>query len=280
MKNKTETQDALELADFVSRYSRVAILSGAGCSTASGIPDYRDDEGEWKHRRPMQFSDFISLADNRRRYWAQSLSGWQRFSAAQPNSAHAAIADLEKNGLVNVVVTQNVDNLHRRAGSNNVIDLHGVLDEILCLACHTKFARAEFQEQLCIANPDWTVNFTGIAPDGDARLARDDFSSFTVPACENCGGMLKPNVVFFGEPVPTARVTRASEEIGNAEALLIVGSSLMVFSGYRFVRDANNAGIPVAIVNRGVTRADQFATIKVRSDCASVLAQTTDMLAA
>lgn len=280
MPNKTTELDAHTLAEFISQYSRIAVLSGAGCSTASGIPDYRNDDGEWKHRRPMQFNDFVSRSDSRRRYWAQSFSGWQKFSVAQPNAAHAALSDLETNGLVNVVVTQNVDNLHRRAGSKNVIDLHGILDEVLCLACDEKFPRVTFQERLRLANPEWTASIAGVAPDGDARITRDDFSSFTVPACENCDGTLKPNVVFFGEQVPAGRVARASEEIGNAEALLIVGSSLMVFSGFRFARDASKAGLPVAIVNRGVTRADELASLRLHGDCASVLTQANRLLVA
>ena len=279
MEESLETQSR-RLAEFLQRYPRATVLSGAGCSTPSGIPDYRDEDGEWKHRRPMQYQDFIADIDNRRRYWAQSFAGWRRFSGAQPNNAHTAIASLERRGRVNAVVTQNVDNLHRIAGSQNVIDLHGVLNAVRCLNCDARFARSDIQRRLQEANPDWDIRMTQIAPDGDARVNATSFASFSIPDCTDCGGVLKPDVVFFGEPVPAARVMQAQRALDESRALLVVGSSLMVFSGYRFAREANQSGIPIAIVNRGKTRADDIADLKIRSDCSSVLARANELLAA
>ena len=228
----------------------------------------------------MQFQDFVGDVRNRQRYWAQSFVGWQRIANAKPNPAHFAIARLEDSGHINCVITQNVDNLHRAAGSKNVIDLHGVLHRIRCLGCDKAMSRKEFQESLGHSNPQWKATLSAIAPDGDARISRDDFASFVVPGCDECDGILKPDVVFFGEPVPAGKVSAAREELDRSSALLIVGSSLMVFSGYRFVREASSANIPVAIVNRGVTRADQLASIKLSADCADVLSRTADLLAA
>jgi len=256
------------------------VLSGAGLSTASGIPDYRDDAGKWKHRRPMLYQDFVGERYNRQRYWAQSFSGWQRIATARPNAAHQAIAALEREGHISCVVTQNVDNLHRQAGSTNVIDLHGVLHSVRCLDCGVSQSRHDFQQQLRHSNPDWTAEEASVAPDGDATIRHADFTSFSVPDCKGCGGMMKPDVVFFGESVPAARVAAASEQLSRSAALLVVGSSLMVFSGFRFVRDACAAGTPVAIVNRGTTRADDLATLKLSGNCAETLAETAAMLAA
>ena len=283
MQKKTtpnELDEAESLSRFIRRHPRLTILSGAGCSTASGIPEYRDDDGNWKHRQPMQFVDFVSDAKNRQRYWAQSFSGWQRISKAKPNPAHIAIARLEKKGHIQCVITQNVDNLHRKAGSKKVINLHGVLHRIRCLDCNTVQSRQNFQSSLRRENPDWDATVSAITPDGDARISRRDFSSFAVPTCSACGGVVKPDVVFFGESVPGDKVSDARRQLRQSDALLVVGSSLMVFSGYRFARDASEAGIPIAIVNRGVTRADQLALIKLSGNCAEVLAQTTELLAA
>lgn len=272
--------DATELCGFIRSHPRLTVLSGAGCSTASGIPDYRDDAGEWKHRQPMQFSDFVADAGKRRRYWAQSFAGWIRISAAKPNRAHLAIARLEQMGFVNCVVTQNVDDLHKTAGSQRVIDLHGILRRIRCLNCNATEPRGNFQQKLRDLNPHWDTEVSAIAPDGDARLYREDFESFDVPDCAACGGILKPDVVFFGESVPADRVADAQQYLQQSDALLVVGSSLMVFSGYRIARSASASGKPIAIVNRGITRADDLATCKMTGDCADVLSQTVDILAA
>lgn len=262
------------LQDFFARHARVTVLTGAGCSTASGIPDYRDDAGEWKHARPVQFAEFTGSEPIRRRYWARSFSGWQRISAAKPNATHLALAALERGGRVAGLITQNVDNLHRSAGSERVIDLHGVLHRTCCLGCGAKGSRAAFQESLAAANPHWAAATGDVRPDGDFELIDAATESFQVPECPECGGIIKPDVVFFGETVPAQRVADARTMIDDADALLIVGSSLMVFSGFRFARHAHAAGKPLAILNRGRTRADEIAALRVHADCGDTLLET------
>lgn len=261
------------LVDLLSASRRLFVLTGAGCSTESGIPDYRDAEGEWKHRRPMQYREFVDCAEARRRYWSRSLIGWRRIDQARPNPAHHAIARLEEAGRVRCLVTQNVDSLHRKAGSRRLIDLHGRLDRIECLDCHTSFFRDAFQRELERLNPGWGDTEATIAPDGDADLGEVDLSSFQVPDCPRCGGVLKPAVVFFGEKVPKRRVTQAFAALDEADAALVAGSSLMVFSGYRFARGATARGLPLAVVNLGRTRADDEATLKIRGRCGDLLPQ-------
>ena len=278
--NPGQIEEADSLAGFVREHAQLTVLTGAGCSTDSGIPEYRDDDGNWKHRQPMQYGEFVKDENQRRRYWAQSLAGWRRISSAMPNAAHHAIAELERSGFVSCVITQNVDNLHRAAGSQNVIDLHGVLQHVRCLECGTKSSRDDFQHRLMDCNPDWSASMTAIAPDGDARISVQDMHSFVIPECLNCGGIVKPDVVFFGEPVPESRLIQAKRSLGQSRALLVIGSSLMVFSGYRFARFASAAGQPIAIVNRGTTRADELATHKLTANCAELLSQTVCRLAA
>jgi NAD-dependent SIR2 family protein deacetylase len=266
-----ETADEVgALTEFLSEHARVTVLTGAGCSTASGIPDYRDDDGQWKHREPMRFAQFVNHDRNQRRYWAQSFSGWERISAATPNEGHTALAELERLERVHTLVTQNVDMLHQRAGSRSVVDLHGVLHRVRCLSCGKATPRDDFQVQLRDANPEWHAAVRRLAPDGDAKLSRDDFETFVVPRCR-CGGTLKPDVVFFGESVPKARVNAAHRAIEESGALLVVGSSLMVYSGYRFALAASKSGKPIAILNRGRTRADHLATLRLRGDCSELL---------
>ena len=262
--------DATALAQFISDHPRLTVLSGAGCSTGSGIPEYRDDNGDWMHAKPVQFPDFMASARVRRRYWARSYVGWGRMSCARPNAAHRALATLEDRGIVTQLITQNVDNLHRVAGSRNVIDLHGVLHQVRCMACEFRSGREQLQQQLEAMNPDWAANITAAAPDGDAHIEADT-DAFEVPSCPACGGILKPDVVFFGESVPRERVDQAREALAASDGLLVVGSSLMVFSGFRFAREAAAAGKPIAIVNRGRTRADDLASIKVAADCGPTL---------
>lgn len=262
---------ATELAGFISRYPKLTVLVGAGCSTASGIPDYRDDDGAWKNAQPVQYADFVRDEHTRKRYWARSYAGWERMSRAEPNPAHFALADLEQKGFVETLITQNVDSLHRKAGSINVIDLHGVLDHVRCLDCDAITSRHEHQRNLHRVNPEWREGASDIAPDGDAVLSRTDFSDFTIPECTACRGILKPDVVFFGESVPASRVRDARQSIEATDALLVVGSSLMVFSGFRFAKQAHALEKPVAIVNRGVTRADDIATLKLAADCTELL---------
>jgi len=259
------------LGEFLQRHRRLFVLTGAGCSTASGIPDYRDAAGGWKRRPPVTYQAFVGDAATRSRYWARSLVGWRRFGRARPNDAHAALARLETDDRVELLLTQNVDGLHQAAGSRNVIDLHGRLDQVRCLDCERRVAREEFQRELERRNPDWAGLDAVDAPDGDADLEALDFSTFAVPACAQCGGMQKPDVVFFGENVPRDRVERAVRHLDAADAMLVVGSSLMVFSGYRFARAAARAGKPVAAINLGRTRADDLLALKVERDCAAAL---------
>jgi NAD-dependent SIR2 family protein deacetylase len=260
------------LREFIRRHSRLFVLTGAGCSTDSGIPDYRDADGEWKRAQPVQFRSFMDDALMRKRYWARSLVGWRRFGRARPNDAHRALAALERRGRVGLLVTQNVDRLHQAAGSAAVVDLHGRLDTVRCMGCERRLPREELQQQLIERNPDWVDLDAMDAPDGDADLHGLEFSSFDVPACDECGGVLKPDVVFYGECVPRERVATAMQAIVEADAMLIVGTSLMVFSGYRFAREAAAAGKPIATVNLGRTRADDLVSLKIRRSCTEALA--------
>lgn len=260
------------LREFLARHRRLFVLTGAGCSTPSGIPDYRDADGGWKRAQPVTFQAFTGQAPTRRRYWARSLAGWPRFAAARANAAHHALAALEAQGRIEMLVTQNVDGLHQQAGSEAVIDLHGRLDQVVCLGCGALSPRADFQHALLDANAGWDRHIAEVAPDGDADLEGVDFSTFHVPDCTQCGGMLKPDVVFYGEAVPRARVEKAVDHLHRSDAMLVVGSSLMVYSGFRFARMAAEAGIPVAALNLGRTRADDLLALKLEADCAQALA--------
>jgi NAD-dependent SIR2 family protein deacetylase len=255
-----------ELRDFIDRHPRLFVLTGAGCSTDSGIPDYRDAEGGWKRGRPVMYRDFMADLHTRRRYWARSIIGWRHFRRARPNDAHRALASLEENGRVELLVTQNVDRLHQASGSENVLDLHGRLDQVRCMTCRATSLREEIQEELVRCNPAWTGQAPE-APDGDADFDSADFSGFMVPPCRQCGGILKPDVVFFGESVPPDRVDAAMKALQQADATLVIGSSLMVYSGYRFVHAAHEAGKSIAAVNLGRTRADHLFTLKVTQSC-------------
>jgi NAD-dependent SIR2 family protein deacetylase len=259
------------LRDFVERHRRLFVLTGAGCSTNSGIPDYRDHNGAWKRSPPVTIQAFLGQEGTRQRYWARSLVGWRRFGRALPNDAHLALANLEAQGRSQLLLTQNVDRLHQSAGSKQVIDLHGRLDLVCCLGCGVKLPREDFQQELGRLNAEWLAIDAADAPDGDADLEASDFSSFAVPACGSCGGVLKPDVVFFGENVPRDVVAAAQDQLDKADAMLIVGSSLMVYSGYRFVQMAARRGIPIAAVNLGRTRADELLALKVEDHCGAAL---------
>jgi NAD-dependent SIR2 family protein deacetylase len=259
------------LNEFVDRHRRLFVLTGAGCSTGSGIPDYRDADGEWKRSRPVMLQAFLADEYTRKRYWARSLVGWKRMSAARPNDAHRSLASLEAKGRIEQLVTQNVDGLHQAAGSGNVIDLHGRVDVVLCVSCDQRMPRAQLQSELMLRNPGFAEIDAVEAPDGDADLDSVEFAAFDVPACEACGGVLKPGVVFFGESVPHERVRRAMAALERADAMLIVGSSLMVYSGYRFAKAMAEAAKPIAAVNLGRTRADELLTLKVTGHCADAL---------
>jgi len=264
--------DPLALKSFIDSHRRIVVLTGAGCSTNSGIPDYRDTDGQWKRTPPVTFQAFMGSDETRRRYWARSMVGWRRFGRAQPNGAHHALARLEAQGRCSLLVTQNVDRLHQAAGNDNVIDLHGRLDHVRCMGCGATLSRAAFQDELTRANPNWLGLDAIDAPDGDADLDGVDFAAFTVPACHACGGLLKPDVVFFGETVPRDVVASAYQHVENAEAMLVVGTSLMVYSGFRFVRAAAERDIPIAAVNLGRTRADDLLSLKVEAPCDEALA--------
>ncbi len=248
---------------------RVAVLVGAGCSTESGIPDYRGPETARRARNPIQHRAFVTSPEARRRYWARSFHGWPRIAAARPNAAHVALAELEALGRITGVVTQNVDGLHHRAGSREVVELHGALRRVACLGCGERTARSVLQRRIAEANPGWAEREVELAPDGDAELEPD--RGFVVPACERCGGVLMPNVVFFGGSVPRDRVERSFSWVDAASALLVVGSSLTVYSGYRFVRRAAEAGKPVAILNLGPTRGDRDAVLKLDARAGEIL---------
>lgn len=271
--------DLAALTHLLQQHRLWTVLTGAGVSTGSGIPDYRDAQGAWKRPAPVRFQDFMAETLTRQRYWARSLIGWPVFSQAQPNAAHQALAQLEQAGYVQALITQNVDGLHQRAGSQRVVDLHGRLDQVVCMGCGQRLARADFQHQLIAANPDWRHLSASAAPDGDADLAGVDFAAFQVPACPACGGILKPDVVFYGENVPAARRQEAMEHLAASGALLVVGSSLMVYSGLRFVHAAKQAGMPVAAINLGQMRDDALLDLKLAQPCAPALRGLAEWLA-
>src|SRR5262245_26074062 len=262
------------LREFIERHPRLAVLTGAGVSTSSGIPDYRDELGEWKRARPVEFRPFMTRHEVRQRYWARSTLGWPIIARAKPNAAHYALARLEELGFVELLITQNVDGLHQAAGSRRVIDLHGKLDLVRCMQCERTLPRPELQGRLLANNPTWVETQARVAPDGDVDVGDCDHSNFIVPDCAECGGILKPDVVFFGESDPRERVTRAFGGLANADALLVVGSSLMVYSGFRFVEAAASVGKPIAAINLGRTRAEHLFALKVGESCGDVLSET------
>lgn len=264
--------DVAALVDL-ARGRRVVALTGAGCSTESGIPDYRGVDTPPRPRAPIQHREFVDHEGNRRRYWARSLLGWPRLAAAQPNDGHRALAALEHAGAIAGLITQNVDSLHGAAGSREVVELHGALARVRCLACGAITRRTDLQDRLLAANPTWPARarMATIAPDGDVDLPDELVESFQFVACTACDGVLMPDVVFFGGSVPRATLDAAWALFDQAELLLVVGSSLTVFSGYRFVRRAAEREVPVAILNRGPTRGDPHATLLVDARCGEAL---------
>jgi len=273
------TANADALADFAQRHPRLFVLTGAGCSTESGIPDYRDAKGDWKRPSPVTYQAFMGEESTRRRYWARSLIGWPTMAGARPGAAHRALARLEAAGRVGLLLTQNVDGLHEAAGSRGTIDLHGRIDTVRCMGCERRMPRAALQSVLRERNPRWAALEARAAPDGDADLEGHDFATFDVPACAHCGGLLKPDVVFFGESVPRERVAAAFSALEAADAVLVAGSSLMVYSGFRFVQAAVAAGKPVAAVNLGRTRADELLSLKVEAPVGEALSALARQLA-
>ena len=260
------------LAEFIALHPRLLVITGAGCSAPSGIPTYRNDSGEWQRNQPIQHADFINLAASRRRYWARSLAGWPMVSMAQPNAAHQALAAMEARDQISMLVTQNVDRLHQQAGHQNVIDLHGRLDQVICLTCQQVIERDTMQQRLLLINGISAPVALEHATDGDAEVEEQLTRELKVPDCERCGGLLKPNVVFFGGAVPKTTVENIFSQLDQADGLLIVGSSLTVFSGFRFCRHAYRNGLPIAAINQGKTRADGLFSIKLEADCVATLA--------
>ena len=252
-----------DLRKFAAHHSRLFVLTGAGCSTDSGIPDYRDADGQWKRKKPIEYAPFLRDELTRARYWARSLVGWRNFRGAAPNPGHHALARLEQQGRIGLLVTQNVDGLHQAAGSRRVLDLHGRLDRVVCLRCRRTGSRERWQERLEELNVSWRGLAAPIGPDGDSDLDGHDFSTFRVPDCPRCGGVVKPDVVFFGENIPPWRHAQATAALTTSDALLVVGSSLMVHSGYRYALAAARLGKPIAMVCLGRTRADHLVTLKV-----------------
>jgi NAD-dependent SIR2 family protein deacetylase len=261
------------LVSLMSR-GRVVVLTGAGCSTESGIPDYRGEGRPAFPRQPIEHRAFLERVEVRRRYWARATVGWSRFSRAEPNAAHRGLAELESAGAILGVITQNVDRLHHRAGSVNVVELHGSLDVVTCLTCDVRVERASVHRRLLAANPGWLDRQIRLAPDGDSEVDTADVAQFEVVACEACGGDLKPDVVFFGGTVAQDVVARAYALLDEASALLVIGSSLAVYSGFRFAIRANDRNLPMAVVNLGPTRADRFSPhVRIRAYAGPILSR-------
>jgi len=249
----------------------VAVLSGAGLSTDSGIPDYRGPSGAARPATPMTVQTFLGSSQARRRYWARSHLGWRVIARAQPNDGHRAVAELEAQGLLSGIITQNVDGLHSAAGARSVVELHGNLARVVCLHCADVSSREGLDDRLREANRDWTATATAVNPDGDVALPDEVLESFRVVDCLLCGGVLKPDVVYFGETVPAERVQACFDVVERSRALLVLGSSLTVMSGYRFVLRAAKLGIAVAIVNQGPTRGDDKAALRLDAPLGVVL---------
>lgn len=259
------TSQGLTLTRFLANHPRLVVLTGAGISRESGIPTYRDENGSWQHDAPMTHQAFVGDEAARRRYWSRSFVGWPVMRDARPNAAHLALATLERRGAIELVITQNVDRLHQRAGSQAVVDLHGRLDQVRCLECSLLRPRETVQrtlEHLGYRGQAATPHPASLRPDGDVDGLPDTTPHLDTPRCEECRGVLMPDVVFFGGSVPGATVAACREALARADALLVVGSSLQVYSGFRFCRAAVAAGLPLALLNPGVTRADDMATYK------------------
>lgn len=264
---------AAKLQTFIEKHPRLVILTGAGISTDSGIPDYRDHNAQWKRKQPVQHNDFMSSLATRQRFWARSLAGWPMMRDAQPNASHNKLTELEKAGHISLLITQNVDGLHQEAGQKNIIDLHGRSDNVLCMACAANYTRNQVHDWMLELNPSFKNLQAVAAPDGDADLERVDFGLFKVSDCPVCEGILKPDVVFFGDNVPRQHVERSLKQLKKADGLLVIGSSLMVYSGFRFCKRAHEWGIPIAALTLGKTRADELLTLKLNSPIKETLEQ-------
>jgi len=260
-----------ELAGLVHA-GRVVVLSGAGLSTESGIPDYRGPSGALRRHAPMTYQAFVGSPEARRRYWARSYLGWAQIAGARPNAGHVAVAQLQERGRLDGIITQNVDGLHQAAGARDVIELHGGLDAVVCLECGDREGRAPLGERLAAINDAFVAEVRRVNPDGDADVPDEQLDGFRLAGCRGCGSeLLKPDVVFFGENVPRPRVDNCFALVESAACLLVLGSSLAVLSGFRFVRRAAALDVPVAIVNQGPTRGDELAALKVDAPLGEVL---------
>jgi NAD-dependent SIR2 family protein deacetylase len=270
--------EGVEALVSLLRGRRVVVLTGAGCSTESGIPDYRGPGTRARARNPIQHREFLTRPEVRARYWARSLLGWPRFSAARPNAAHEALATLEREGHVLGLITQNVDRLHHAAGSQRVIELHGALARVRCLDCEAVESRAELQERLLALNPGFTEHSAELRPDGDSELSLEAVRAFQVAPCTRCGGTLKPDVVFFGDNVPPPTVEAAFSLLEQGDALLVVGSSLAIYSGFRFLQRAADRHLPVGLVNIGECRGAELVDVRVEARAGEVLPRLVEAL--
>ncbi|XP_074109439.1 NAD-dependent protein deacylase Sirt4 [Cotesia typhae] len=268
--------DLIQLKNFIRNEGKICVLTGAGVSTESGIPDYRS-EGvglyATSNRRPVLYQDFRKHDHIRKRYWARNYIAWPRFSEFQPNFSHKILKHLEDLNIVSCIITQNVDRLHSKAGSSHVIELHGTGYIVMCLNCDSKISREDFQHILDKLNPTISANSKEIRPDGDIELSDEQAQAFVLPSCENCGGILKPDIVFFGDNVPRHTVEQVQHAVDEADALLVLGTSLTTFSGYRIILQAVEEKKSIAIVNIGETKADKHAAIKLNSGCGEVFKQ-------
>jgi len=281
MENDSTLQEAaLALAAFITRHPRALVLTGAGLSTASGIPDYRDRDGTRRGRAPIQGPEFRRSEQIQRRYWARSMVGYPIMAGALPNAGHRALAALGRHGHVAHLLTQNVDGLHQAAGSPEVLELHGNVHGVVCMHCKERFARSFIQTLLEEANPELANALAVPLPDGDAAIEPEALLDFHLPTCIQCGGALTPDVVFFGDGIPPARTAAALAKMDDADALLVVGSSLMVYSGFRFCRLAAEKGKPIAVLNLGLTRADDMLALKIEESAERLLPLVASLLRA
>ncbi|XP_077996032.1 NAD-dependent protein lipoamidase sirtuin-4, mitochondrial-like [Glandiceps talaboti] len=266
----------IRLQKFVSESKKLLVLTGAGISTESGIPDYRSEGVGLYARsnsRPIQYSEFLSSQERRKKYWARNYIGYPRFSSFEPNISHHTLAEWEKKGKVHWLITQNVDNLHIEAGTRNLTELHGCSRRVVCLNCHTISPRGELQTRIRHMNPTFEVDAPQIAPDSDVLIPDEDIECFQVPECIKCGGILKPDVVFFGDNVPRPIVNFVFKKVDECDAILVAGSSLYVYSGYRFIARGHDQNKPIAIINIGKTRADHLASIKIDARLGDILSK-------
>ncbi|MFW1676515.1 NAD-dependent protein deacetylase [Pontibacter sp. JAM-7] len=259
------------LTEFIRQHPRLTVLTGAGISTDSGIPAYRDEAGVWQHKPPVQHKVFMQDHYARQRYWARSLIGWPMIDKAQPSAAHRALTTLENMGHVQQIITQNVDGLHQKAGSQQVLDLHGRADEVACMNCGQRYSRNQVHQRSAEENPGFCGGAADVRPDGDADLEREDFANFQVPDCHQCGGILKPDVVFFGDNVPKEKVFSSLDIMKKSDGLLTIGTSLMVYSGYRYCLRARDCQLPIAALTLGITRADHLLQLKLDAPISETL---------